>query len=289
MRLVMVLGASGMLGHQVAYRLSRESEVVGTVRENAGVWQQLPWFRQVRLIGGVSVEDFMTLEAALLQERPSVVANCIGLVKQRREAAEPIPAITINALFPHRLAALCRQIGARLIHFSTDCVFSGRQGPYSEVDQPDPTDLYGRTKLLGEVSGPNCLCLRTSIIGRELRGRAGLIEWFLAQRGRRIKGFTNALYSGLTTPTLADLIARLIAEQPALDGIWHVGADPISKHDLLVLANETFGNNVEIERDDTFYCDRRLDSSHFRSATGFRPPSWQAMVQALHAVSSWYE
>jgi dTDP-4-dehydrorhamnose reductase len=177
---------------------------------------------------------------------------------------------------------------AKLIHFSTDCVFSGGRGNYTEDDHPDPTDLYGRTKLLGEVSAPDSLTLRTSIIGQELRGHHGLIDWFLGQRGRHPKGFAHARFSGLTTLDFAELVGYIIRAQPDLHGLWHVSSDPISKFDLLRIVNRIYRLEIDLARDETFVCDRSLDSARFRERTGWQPPSWEDMITRMHAEAGSY-
>ena len=217
-----------------------------------------------------------------------MVLNCIGIIKQTKAANDPLPAIAINSLFPHQLARLTSMRGARLFHFSTDCVFSGRRGNYVEDDLPDPVDLYGRSKLLGEVDAPGALTLRMSMVGRELRGHLGLIDWFLSQRGRRVSGYARALYSGLTTIATADLVARLIRAHPQLEGVWQVSGEPISKFDLLAIVNRVYALGIEIVRDETFVCDRRLDSSRFRNATGWRPASWEDMIADMHSEEAAY-
>jgi dTDP-4-dehydrorhamnose reductase len=235
----------------------------------------------MRLHGYVQVEAFDSVIGALAAVRPAAVINCVGLIKQLPSAKSPLPAIGINAHFPHRLARLCQATGARLIHISTDCVFSGRRGRYTEDDPSDAEDLYGRTKFLGEVGGPACLTLRTSIIGRELRGQVALLEWFLQQRGRTVKGYARAIYTGVTTRTLAGVMADLLERHPDLSGLWQVASEPISKYELLQLVNRAFGLGATIERDESFVCDRSLDGSRFRQATGWQPPSWPQMVQEL--------
>ncbi|NOU10917.1 MAG: SDR family oxidoreductase, partial [Nitrospira sp.] len=182
---------------------------------------------------------------------------------------------------PHRLALLCRTIGARLIHFSTDCVFSGRKGNYRETDQPDAEDIYGRTKLLGEVSEPHCLTLRTSMVGPELSRKTGLLEWFLAQRGQTVKGFTKAIFSGFPTSELARIVELVLTDVPAIHGLYHVAAQPISKYDLLTLVRDRLHVPVTIERDVTFQCDRSLDASRFHQDTGYLPPAWEAMIDDM--------
>jgi dTDP-4-dehydrorhamnose reductase len=220
---------------------------------------------------------------ALDLARPDAIVNCIGLVKQHARATDPEANLTINARFPHRLARLAAARGARLVHLSTDCVFSGRTGGYREDDDLDAPDLYGRTKALGEVSGDGVLTLRTSMVGRELRGAHGLVEWFLAQRGTRVRGYTRAFFSGMTTRVLSEAIVDVVAKWPELSGIYHVAADRISKHDLLQLLNEAFGTKTTIEPDASVTIDRSLCGDRFREATGWGAPSWSAMVAALAA------
>ncbi|MGH8659651.1 MAG: dTDP-4-dehydrorhamnose reductase family protein [Gammaproteobacteria bacterium] len=279
---VLVLGATGMLGHKLVQKLSDRFDVCGTVRGDATEYRKYPALADAVLVPGVVAEDVDSLARALDTVRPDVAINCIGIVKQLKEAQDPVAAISINALLPHQLAQLCGERGVRLIHFSTDCVFSGREGNYREEDFADANDLYGRTKLLGEVTASGCLTLRTSILGRELDWGLSLIEWFLSQRGGHVKGFARALYSGMTTNAMADLVGNLISNFPDLSGLWHVSSDPISKYDLLKTINHSYDLGVTVERDEEFFCDRRLDSSRFRARIGFCPKSWDHMITDLH-------
>jgi dTDP-4-dehydrorhamnose reductase len=230
---------------------------------------------------------FDEVSRALASIQPDVVINCIGLVKQNPVSGDPLQSIQLNALLPHRVSLICRTAKIRMIHISTDCVFSGRKGNYTEADQSDAEDLYGRSKFLGEVSYPHCVTLRTSIIGRELHSHHGLIEWFLAQQGS-IQGFRKAIYSGFTTDELSQIILKHVAPRSDLSGVYHVSSDPISKYELLLLAKEAFHHSVDIVPSDTFKCDRSLDSTRFRQITGYRPPSWPEMIQALADQSSLY-
>jgi dTDP-4-dehydrorhamnose reductase len=209
-----------------------------------------------------------------------VVVNAAGIVKQRADTHDSIPNIAINALLPHRVASLCAASGARLIHISTDCVFSGLEGRYTEASTPDPRDLYGQSKLLGEVHAPHCLTLRTSMIGPEISRKTGLLEWFLAQRGS-IKGFRRAIFSGFTTLELTRIVERLALHYPAAHGLYHVSAAPISKYDLLAMLGERLPVDVSIAPDDAFHCDRSLDSSRFRAQFSYAPPAWEEMLDEL--------
>ena len=278
---VMILGGGGMLGHRLwqIYRDSFDAWV--TVRSDFRAYARYDLFDSQRLLGGVDVLDFETVVQAVASVRPDVVINCIGIVKQLSAAKDPIISLTVNSLFPHRLAKLCQSSGARLIHLSTDCVFSGRKGLYTEDDVSDADDLYGRTKFLGELSGEKCLTIRTSIIGRELRTSNGLVEWFLGLDGAQARGYCESIFSGFTTTALSGIIGIIISEHPDLDGVWHVAANPINKFDLLELINKTYGLEIEIIPDAEIVCDRSLDGSRFETATGFAPPDWQSMIEEM--------
>lgn len=279
---VMVLGGSGMLGHRAYRTFSQIPEIVAfaTLRRESARGDFSDCL-QAGLITGVDATAADTVTEALSKCRPDVVVNCVGLVKQLSSSKDPLSALPVNSIFPHRLARLCALSGARLVHISTDCVFSGQRGGYDEQDEPDAKDLYGLSKLLGEVDQPHAITLRTSIIGREIGSRNGLVEWFLGERGH-VRGFSKAIFSGLTTNELARVIARHVLPNPDLCGLWHVSTAPIAKYELLVLLRETFRLDTEIEPDSSLVIDRSLDSSRFRAATGYLPPDWPQMIEDMH-------
>jgi dTDP-4-dehydrorhamnose reductase len=279
---VLVLGASGMLGNAVL-RLFAQSPGFATVgsARSADVLRSLPAELRDHVICGVDVENIDSLTRLFVTARPDIVINCIGLVKQLAEADDALAAIPINALLPHRLARLCDVGGARLVHMSTDCVFAGAKGMYREEDTSDATDLYGRSKYLGEVDYPGAVTLRTSIIGHELNSAHGLVGWFLAQRGS-VKGFTRAIFSGLPTVELARAIRDFVIPQPELRGVYHVSAAPINKYELLKLLAQVYGKSIEITPDDKLSIDRSLDSTRFQSVTGYTPPSWPDLIHGMH-------
>lgn len=279
---VLVLGVTGMLG-QAMFRLLGAAPgfaVFGTARCPASA-TPLPTSLVARVVWNVEALEPAILERAVSDLRPDVVVNCIGLVKQRSAAEDPLLALPLNAMLPHRLARLCDEIGARLIHFSTDCVFSGRGGGYRETDPPDPVDLYGRSKLLGELDAPHAVTLRTSIIGPELRHRTGLLEWFLAQQGP-VAGFKRVVFSGLPTVELASVVRDLVLPRETLCGLFHVAADPIDKCSLLRLIAARYEKRITIEPRDEPVIDRSLDASAFRAATGYTAPSWGELVHRMH-------
>jgi len=285
---VLILGASGMLGHKLWQVCRERFETWGTVRSSSREYARFGLFDVERLLGGVDVSDSYSVVRAFETAKPNVVINAIGVVKQLPAAKDPIITLTVNSLFPHRLAKLCEATNASLIHISTDCVFSGRKGMYTEEDVPDPDDLYDRSKLLGEVSGPRCLTLRTSFIGRELKSSNGLVEWFLRNRNGDVQGYTNVSFSGLPTVTMAQIIVDVIERHPDLSGVYHVSSEPISKYQLLCLLRDEFRVPIHIEPFPYRPIDRSLDSSRFRAETGHTPASWPELVQALSRDSTPY-
>jgi dTDP-4-dehydrorhamnose reductase len=278
-----------MLGHRLWRELDRHVDAFATVRSSADDYASLDWFDPRRIIGAVDVLSDADLDRAMSAARPDVVINAVGIVKQRRDAESATTTIAVNALLPHRLADQCAAAGARLIHISTDCVFAGTKGAYTEADVPDAHDLYGRSKLLGEVDRAGCLTVRTSMVGREIRTSRGLFEWFFSHRGEIVPGFTRARFSGLTTAELSRVIADIVQRQPELRGVWHVAGDPINKFDLLTIVNDAFRLGSTLRADESFVCDRTLDASRFMNATGYRPPSWAAMVAELAADPTPYD
>jgi dTDP-4-dehydrorhamnose reductase len=280
---VVVLGAGGMLGHKMVQRLSAQFETVGTLRHSLEHPAAAYCLKNAKLVIGVSVEDINIIKDLFDQEQPDVVINCIAITKQLKELKDPLPILKINAVFPQLLAKMCTERNIRFIHFSTDCIFHGEQGYYCEKDIPNCNELYGMSKLLGETGYPNALIIRTSIIGRELHQGTSLVEWLLSQKGGQIKGYTGALYTGFTTNAMTDIVANLILNYPSLEGIWHVSSDPISKYELLQTINQVYDLGIQIEREDHFKCDRRLDSTAFRQLTQFKPLSWQEMIKEMHA------
>jgi len=289
---VLVLGGEGMLGHKMFQVLrGRFPNVTCTVRRGArsSPLARAALFQQGAVVDHVDVLDMPRLQEVLRDIRPGVVVNCIGIIKQRDEAKDPVPSIAINALLPHQLARLVEDWDGRLIHFSTDCVFSGRRGAYTEEDQSDAEDLYGRTKYLGEVGRANALTLRTSIIGRELSEHRSLLDWFIGQNHRRVGGYTRVLYSGVTTNYLAGLVGDLVERFRELSGLFQVTGETITKHDLLVRLRDAYRLEVEIIPDHGVVCDRSMVGDRFRIATGYASPSWDTLVRDLAADPTPYD
>jgi dTDP-4-dehydrorhamnose reductase len=281
---ILILGGTGMLGHKLFQQL--QPQFPGTMCTMKGhardaAYSNVTLLQNRDVIECVDAFEFDELSKLLLRLRPQFLINCIGVIKQRKDASSHIASITINSLLSHRLADLCARWDGRLIHFSTDCVFSGRRGMYKEEDPTDAEDLYGKSKFLGETTEANALTLRASIIGRELTNHHSLLDWFFSNTGRTVKGYRKSIYSGVTTNHLAEVVADVIVRQPALSGVFQVSSQPISKYELLCLVREAYGLDIAIEPVDGEDTDRSMDGSQFRRTTGYRCPPWAALVEQL--------
>jgi len=287
---ILVLGATGMLGHMACRIFSRRHEVYACTRQSLPDRHPLLQFLPAErcLVGG-DLNIPSAVPGCIKTVRANIVINCIGVIKQKYEATDPIRCIGLNSLLPHLLARACDEYGGRLIQMSTDCVFSGRHGHYTEEDIPDPVDLYGRSKLLGEMSEPPHLTIRTSIIGRQLRGEDSLLEWLISQRGRHINGFSRAIYTGMTTQALCELLMTVMEKHEDLNGVYHLASDPIDKYHLLSKLNERLQLAISITNDPGFVCDRSLDGSRFTAVTGLHVPSWDEMIEKLAEDTNHYE
>lgn len=279
---VLVLGATGMLGSTLFRAFSKDSSLVtfGTMREASG-YRHFPIELRDAIIPHTYLEGEAGLLRALSIARPDIVINCIGIIKQLPTANDHLESLAINSMLPHRLAKYCDAIGARLVHFSTDCVFSGKQGLYKEEDFPDAYDLYGRTKFLGEVNYENAITIRTSIIGHELNRSKSLIDWFLSQSGE-VKGFSKAIFSGLPTIEVARVVKEYVIPNSNLSGLYHLSVAPINKYNLLDLVAQTYGKNIRLISDDKLVIDRSLNSDRFRIATGFQPKPWPDLIKDMY-------
>ena len=278
---ILVLGASGMIGSTITRVLSQTTnwEVYGTVRDEM-IKEHFPDSISSKLMSGIDVDNYEL--AKLFEEvEADVVINCIGLTKHLPEASDPLRVISLNSLLPHRLDKLCDENNSRLIHISTDCVFLGSKGNYTEEDPSDANDIYGKSKYLGEVIDTSAVTLRTSTIGHEFQTKNGLLEWFLAQQGK-CKGYANAIFSGLPTVTLAEVIRDYVIPNKSLVGLYHVAGPAIDKYNLLKIISKEYNKNIDIECDESFVIDRSLNADKFRDATGYIPPDWPSLIASMH-------
>ncbi len=286
---ILVLGADGMLGHTLVPYLAKSCRTTACVRSLSSPLTNLSLAQSVEVIKGIDLAATDAIHAVIDRVKPDTIVNCAGLIKQRAEAADPLRLRALNTELPKVLAQRAAVEPIRIIHVSTDCVFSGKKGSYIEHDLPDPIDEYGRSKADGEILGPSSLILRTSFVGRQLQGTESLIEWFLSTQAKVVRGYSRAFFSGLTAACLAQEIARIVTHFPDLRGLYHIRGPRISKFDLLCLLARTFKKEIEIEEDSSVVIDRSLDSSRYSAATGYVAPSWEDMISELEASSPAYQ
>lgn len=278
-----------MLGHKLVQTIGKDHQVTATIRKRDLDFDKSLLFDDVNIIGNIDVSSEVSVDSVIVENEPDVVINAVGVIKQLPSSKDVIKTLTINSIFPNRLAEMAVNYGFKLITISTDCVFTGEKGNYNELDEPDAKDLYGKSKNFGEVTGKNCLTLRTSIIGRELFTKHSLVEWFLSNKNGKAKGYKNAIYSGFPTCIMAEIILNVIECFPKLEGLYHVSSEPINKFELLKLINDRYQANVQIESFDDFFINRSLNSDKFRSETNFTPLDWEKMVDIMAQDPTPYE
>ena len=286
---VMILGANGMLGHKLYETLMRTTDVMGTIKGNFSEIEKYGFYTESHILPKINVLDIATITAVIKQNKPDVLLNCVGIIKQLKETKDVMLNIQINSLLPHQLFQMCHSTGIRFIHISTDCVFSGNKGGYKEDDTSDAEDIYGKTKYLGEVNEDGALTIRTSIVGRELSSSNGLGEWLISNIGCEVRGFTNAIFTGFPTIHFANIINDIIINYPHLSGLYHVSSEPISKYKLLTMIYDQMNLNFNVLKYQDRYCDRSLDSSLFRNITYFKPLTWEQMIVEFTKDASQYK
>jgi len=286
---VLILGGEGMLGHKAYQVLSQDLDVYATFLNFDEKLKRTGIFNEEKIFDKIDAFNFESIKKVINAVKPNYVFNCIGIIKQVKDSLSSKTIIYLNSLLPHLLAEYGPAAGYRLIHVSTDCIFSGKKCDYTEEDVSDAVDLYGRTKYLGEVEYDNNLTLRTSIIGRELFTSVSLVEWFLSQNNKTINGYANAIYTGLTTIAFCREVKRIITEYPNLSGLYHVSTFKIDKFQLLTLINKIYKLNIEIIKYEDFYCDRSLDSSKYRKTANYEPPNWEEMVNEMYRDKTSYQ
>lgn len=280
-----------MIGHRMLATLSETHETIGVIRrESLGDLSLIPGIKNSNFVFGINAYDLAAVSKVINDYKPQVVLNCIGIVKQLKDSSDHLKSISMNALFPHQLAKICADHNARMIQFSSDCVFDGLKGHYVESDMPNATDLYGKSKALGEIDYlPNVVTMRTSSIGREVFPHGGLIEWFLSNKDKTITGYKKAIYSGFPTKRLANIISSRILPNEQVSGIVHVAGEAIDKWTLLKMIQDHFQLKMQIDVNDEFVIDRSLNYSLFAKETDFVAPTWKEMIKDLEVDFEIYE
>lgn len=278
---ILVLGSTGLIGRTV-FRVLLGDPYLDVFATCRGKYhdEKLDDKAYQNIIHDIDVNCDNTVNNLLSSVNPDVVINCIGLTKHKYSNYRKTDFIILNSLFPHKLSALCKIYGSRLIHISTDCVFSGEKGFYNELDRTDAIDIYGKSKAIGEMLSDDDLVIRTSTIGHELNSNYGLLNWFLSQE-KCCKGFKNAVFSGLPTIVFAKILKDYVLTNKSLKGLYHVAADSINKYELLKLIAKTYNKDIEVLEDDSFIIDRSLDSTKFEKASGFKSPCWNELIKIM--------
>lgn len=270
MKKIVILGSTGLLGNNVSsHFLGREEyQVITTYRDQSVAFGPHALFF-----------DALSLDLSTLPCDADYVINCIGVIKPfMAESAED--AIILNALFPWKLAGWCEKNGIRLIHITTDCVYSGSRGWYVESDPHDALDAYGKSKSLGECAS-QAMVLRTSIIGEEIHKNVSLLAWAKSRRGQRVQGFTTHLWNGVTTRKYAEICDRIVSEGLYERGLFHIhAADDVSKCEMLSYFNEKYHLDLDIEPVSPPLCDRTLRSEKPLCAA-LRIPTVRQMIEEL--------
>lgn len=287
---VLVLGASGLIGHTLVRELSRYYEVYGTLHFSKSHYDNI-FFRKHSFIFDIDIMNFDIVKGIIYALKPDYIINCVGITKRKIDKQNIEDATFVNACFPHKLVRFAQLNENRVIHFSTDCVFDGKKGNYLEEDLTTAEDIYGRTKALGEIINyNNCLTIRSSFIGQELYSKTELLDWFLSQDGNSIKGFKNTLYSGVSTIFMTKVVRKVIDSFPEISGLYNLAPSiPISKYDLLNLAKDIFDVHVKIIPDYSIIHKPTLDGSKFKEITGIVIPDWREMLEELALFKHHYK
>jgi len=276
---VLILGADGMIGHKMAQSLSHFDLYLNSRSKSNYLQEYFP-------SSTLSNFDFLNqkIEDLLEKTLPDYIINAVGITI-RRGASYNKETNFLNSQLPKKIDFWCKENQKKQIHFSTDCVFSGDKGNYNDLDLPDAKDNYGKSKGEGEINSNSTLTIRSSMIGREIYNKTELLEWVISNKNKKIKGFDNAIYSGVTTLWMSNTVNEIIKNNPDLFGIFNISSSPISKYDLITKINTYFNLNIEIERDSSYYSNKSLNSNRFFSETNFKKPNWDQMLNNLYLDS----
>ena len=274
---IFITGIDGMIGHKIAQSLSKEHTIIGSSRKN--IKSEDLGINDCELI----THDFLKDDILEILDKinPEIIVNCAGITIRRGINDNYDNTILLNSNLPHIIDDWTERNQSKLIHFSSDCVFSGKKGNYLDESIPDATDLYGLSKSRGEVKSKNTLTIRCSIIGREIFNHTELFEWIYSMRGKQIKGYNNVLYSGVTSIWMGRVLKKILKYHTELSGIYNISSEPITKYSLLNLINEHFKLGIEISRDNKIKSNKVLISKKFTEITDINPPNWDDLMTEL--------
>lgn len=280
---ILILGGNGMIGHKIYQIISKNHQDTWvTLRNSLNSYSYSEIYNSTKVVDNIDLVNFKLLLNQLNLINPDVIINACGITIRRGIDALKSNSIILNSALPHFLNEWVVANNKRLIHFSTDCVFTGAKGDYLDNDNKDAYDLYGSTKSMGEViDSKYAITLRGSMIGSELENKTELFEWFLKQKNKTIKGFNKVIYSGITTTKMAEIVIKLIDQHPNLSGIYNISSKPILKFDLLKLWNDFFDINANIEIDNSYISNKNLISDNFYRKISVEQPNWVELSSQL--------
>ena len=281
---ILILGGNGMIGHKMYQTISKiHKDTWVTLRKSLTSYSYSEIYNPEKVIDNIDLINFQTISNQLNKINPDIVVNACGITIRRGIETLKSNSIILNSALPHFLNEWVTSNNKRLIHFSTDCVFTGAKGDYIDNDNKDASDLYGSTKSMGEVIDSKfAITLRGSMIGSELENKTELFEWFLKQKNKKIKGFNKVIYSGITTTKMAEIVLKLIDQFPNLSGVYNISSKPISKFELLKLWNNLFDINANIEIDNSYTSNKNLISDNFYRTISMEQPDWVELSSQLN-------
>ena len=281
---ILILGGNGMIGHKMYQTISKiHKDTWVTLRKSLTSYSYSEIYNPEKVIDNIDLINFQTISNQLNKINPDIVVNACGITIRRGIETLKSNSIILNSALPHFLNEWVTSNNKRLIHFSTDCVFTGAKGDYIDNDNKDAYDLYGSTKSMGEViDSKYAITLRGSMIGSELENKTELFEWFLKQKNKKIKGFNKVIYSGITTTKMAEIVLKLIDQFPNLSGVYNISSKPISKFELLKLWNNLFDINANIEIDNSYTSNKNLISDNFYRTISMEQPDWVELSSQLN-------
>ena len=275
---ILVIGASGLIGNAIFHEcLNFKYDVYGTIKRKNKKY----FFKKNsnKIFSNIRIENDKEIVKIIKKIKPNIVINCAAVVKKYIDLYSIKKIFEINSKFPKKLEHLTSMYNFKLIHISTDCVFDGKHGNYSEDDIPNPQDIYGLSKYFGEVKSDNCLTIRTSVIGPELKKSQGLYEWFMKQNGK-IKGYKKFIFSGLTSFELSKIIISNLSNFK-LGSIVHISSKPINKFELLKKFKKTFSKkDLVIKECNKIKINRSL-ISNFQKKNNIKISSWNKMLSDM--------
>jgi len=276
---IYILGISGMLGSKLFKEfLKKNYKIKGSTRVIPKHFLNYKNY----IDSNLDIFDIQKLKEKINKFKPNLIINCVGIIKQKISKTNEKNIFYINSIFPHELYKISNIIKARLIHFSTDCVFDGKKGNYDDKNETNANDIYGFSKALGELSYDNSITLRTSIIGHELSSKKSLLDWFLHLNKKNCYGYTKAYFSGLPTIEIFNFIQKFLLKKKKISGIYNLSSSRISKYNLLKKISKVYSKNINIIKNNKLKIDRSLNSKKLKKLVDYKCPPWNILIKNMY-------